>query len=195
MKVQTNHPSKFPLFAQRCWYLVNQDPLKDFVKELHDKDIYEEELCEELKKVRPVLPEPFQIEVQNKYRDMMYLNGGYCMSNIPEVKIQSTENVRLSYDREGKKYIESVIDEMNKKQPMIIYETLKLLDHLDKKLRHDNVNQTEEEKERVDRLADYVIENVGYMVVSILKSLYIQEEANELAQQYDDIEEASNEEE
>ncbi len=61
----------FPFFATKCWEIVNKDPLKDFVQEAIDNNMSEQDFCDAIKNVKPVLPEPFQIEAQNKYRDIM----------------------------------------------------------------------------------------------------------------------------
>lgn len=96
------------------------------------------------------------------------------MSNIPEVMGNSADNIRRNFERLGDEYIFSIINDINTKQPMItdeIYETLEWVEVI---LTEADVKQ---------EIIDNILDNLGYRMFAIIKSLYIQEEVNDLEEQ------------
>lgn len=92
------------------------------------------------------------------------------MSSIPKVKSSSVDSVREGYEREGIPYVENMIDIIIDKQPVIAEQISGLLNHLSEKM-DGNIDED---------LKSYILENVGFRSFAIIKSLYIQEEVDEL---------------
>lgn len=90
---------------------------------------------------------------------------------IPKVKPSSIDSVGDAYDREGVPYIKAMMDEIATKQPIIVAQIALLLRHLDDKMENGNVDEN---------LHSYILENIGYRMFAMIKSLYIQEEVNNL---------------
>lgn len=96
------------------------------------------------------------------------------MSNIPEVIEASADNVRRNFERLGMQYVFDIIDDIDAKQPMItreIHDTLKFL--------REVLSKTDLPKDVVTNILD----NLGYRMFAIIKSMYIQEEVNDLEEQ------------
>ena len=96
------------------------------------------------------------------------------MSKIPEVMESSAENVRQNFERLGDQYIFDIINDIAEKQPMITGEFHSTLQFI-----KDKLSKYDIPKEIVSNLMD----NVVYRMFAILKSLYIQEEVNDLEEQ------------
>ncbi len=96
------------------------------------------------------------------------------MSLIPKIEKGAVISVKDGFDREGDVYITNMMDQIYKLQPLLTKEIGAFLYHIQDKMTEDGA--TEE-------LTSYVCENVGYRMFAMLKSLYIQEEVNELEEQ------------
>ncbi len=90
---------------------------------------------------------------------------------IPKVQSSSVDSVREAYDREGMTYVDNMMNEVFKKQPVITSQIAELLGHLDSVMENAKIEE---------EMRSYILENVGYRSFAMVKSLYIQEEVNEL---------------
>lgn len=96
------------------------------------------------------------------------------MSNIPKVMGSSADNVRRNFERLGNEYIFDIINDINIKQPMLTIEILETLAWIELALTTAEVPQ---------EIIENILDNMGYRMFAILKSLYIQEEVNDLEEQ------------